>query len=536
MNAPQILLSTFLQVPVYCPTQFPLVCPLPKRYTGPMKTLTITCLAMTAMLTLAAEQNPAMSAAYWEIWGPDTQAKLDRMIDQNRKADAVLNLPGVPAGAEIRIEQLTHDFIFGAHIFNFDQLGTPERNRAYKDLYGTLFNSATIAFYWKKFELEQGKPRFQAEERDTEAYWNNAKAPKDEPHWRRPATDPVVAFCESKGIRLHGHTLVWGNRRWQHPDWLWESVCPADEKEKILKLGKDGLAKLPPAQIAELAPVYVAEVTRLLEKRITEIADRYKGRLHSWDVVNESAVDFSKGLMIPGDAVCKSTYGLMPGDYTYHGFKNADRLFPKNILLNINDYLNTDAYTKQVIDLRTRGCRIDIMGSQMHLFSPQECLNIAEGKAVGKPVNTPEQIWSMMETFAKAGLPLHLSEITITAPNNDERGQQIQAVITRNLYRAWFSVKPMMGITWWNVVDDCGAPGEPSVSGLFSRDMQPKPAYFALDNLINSEWKTRLTVKASESGRAAFRGFKGKYRATWRDASGAEKSAEFHLSKDGDGV
>jgi hypothetical protein len=94
----------------------------------------------------------------------------------------------------------------------------------------------------------------------------------------------------------------------------------------------------------------------------------------------------------------------------------------------------------------------------------------------------------------------------------------------------------MMGITWWNVVDDCGAPGEPSVSGLFSRDMQPKPAYFALDKLINGEWKTRLTLTAGEGGRLAFRGFKGKYRAAWRDASGAEKSAEFHLAKDGDGL
>jgi GH35 family endo-1,4-beta-xylanase len=498
--------------------------------------MTMGCLALAAALALAEERNPAMSEAYWRLWNPEAQERIDRTIDQNRKADAALKLEGAPADAEVKIEQLTHDFIFGAHIFNFDQLGTPERNRRYKELYGTLFNSATIAFYWKKFELEPGQPRFRAEARDTEAYWNSAEDPKGETHWRRPASDPVVAFCESKGIRLHGHTIVWGNRRWQHPDWLWERYCPADEKAKILELGKDGLAKLTPAQIAELAPVYTKELQRLFEKRLTELAGHYKGRLHSWDVVNESATDFSRGLMIPGDALCKSHYGLMPGDYTFQAFQSADRLFPKNVLLNINDYLNNEAYAKQVIDLRARGCRIDIMGSQMHLFNPQECLDIAEGKAVGKPINTPQQIWETMATLAKAGLPIHLSEITITSPNNDARGQQIQAVIARNLYRTWFSVKEMMGITWWNVVDDCGAPGEPSVSGLFSRDMQPKPAYFALDTLINKEWKTRLTLKAGEGGRVAFRGFRGKYRATWRDASGAEKSAEFHLAKDGDGL
>ncbi|MBP7639048.1 MAG: endo-1,4-beta-xylanase, partial [Kiritimatiellae bacterium] len=167
---------------------------------------------------------------------------------------------------------------------------------------------------------------------------------------------------------------------------------------------------------------------------------------------------------------------------------------------------------------------------------PQDCLKLADGQTIGMPVNTPQQIWDTMDTLAKAGLPLHLSEITITSPNNDARGQQIQAVLTRNLYRTWFSVGPMMGITWWNVVDDCGAPGEPSVSGLFSRDMAPKPAFHAMNKLINDEWKTRLTLKAGADGKVAFRGFKGTYRVSWKDAAGAEKQAEFRLAKDGDGL
>ena len=218
---------------------------------------------LAAALALAQEQNPAMSDAYWKIWNPEVQREIDRRIDQNRKADAALTLSGVPAGAEVKVEQISHAFIFGAHIFNFKQLGTAERNRKYEELYGTLFNSATIAFYWKKFELEPGKPRFEAEERDTAAYWDACKDPKNEIHWRRPAAEPAVAFCESKGIRLHGHPIIWGNRKWHHPEWLFETFCPADEKEKLLKLGKEGLSKLTPAQIAELIPVYTREMKRL---------------------------------------------------------------------------------------------------------------------------------------------------------------------------------------------------------------------------------------------------------------------------------
>ena len=85
-----------------------------------------------------------------------------------------------------------------------------------------------------------------------------------------------------------------------------------------------------------------------------------------------------------------------------------------------------------------------------------------------------------------------------------------------------------MGITWWNVVDDCGAPGEPTTSGLFTRNMEPKPSFYALNKLINEEWKTNFVQKAdTENVTLQFRGFKGKYRATWTDKNGQTQSKEF---------
>jgi GH35 family endo-1,4-beta-xylanase len=479
-----------------------------------------------------SEAANAMSEAYWNIWNPEVQSRIDQDIEKNRKADATFRIEGVPAGAEIKIEQLSHDFIFGAHIFNFNQLGTNERNRKYKDLYGNLFNSATIAFYWKNFEMQPGEPRYKEAMRDTEAYWNDVKEPKKEPHWRRPAADPVVEFCESKGIRLHGHTLIWGNRVWHFPQWVFDQFCPADEKQKLIKLGPDGIKRLTPAQIAGVAPGYSQEMKRLYEKRVVELVDHYQGRLQSWDVVNESSIDFH-GTSVTGDAVTKSGFHiLMPGDYTYQAFKTADREFPKSVLLNINDYANNVTYANQTKDLLENGCRFDILGSQMHLFDPKQCLDIADGK----PIETPTQIRQRMEILAKAGLPIHLSEITITSPGDDARGREIQAVVARNMYRLWFSLKPMMGVTWWNVVDDCGAPGEPAISGLFTRNMEPKPSYHALDKLINQEWKTRMTVKTSDNGNVNFRGFKGRYQVSWTDKSGKSRQAEFHLAQDGDGL
>ena len=324
-----------------------------------MRKIWMGVLGITAFAAVGAESNGVLSAAYWAHWNPEVQARIDTDIIQHRQAEAAVVLKDVKPGTEVKVEQLTHAFIFGAHIFNFNQLGTTERNRKYKELFGTLFNSATIAFYWKKFEMEPGQPRFEEAERDTEAYWNAVKEPKTQPHWRRPATDPVVAFCESKGIRLHGHTMIWGNRTWHHPEWLIEQFCPAEEKAKIIALGKE-INKQSPAEIAALAPTYSKEMKRLFEKRVQELGERYKGRLHSWDVANESATDFSRGAMIPGDAICKSHYGLMPGDYTWQAFQTAGQAFPKHVKLNINDYLNTADYVKQVKDLRARGCRIHV--------------------------------------------------------------------------------------------------------------------------------------------------------------------------------
>src|SRR5690554_1506864 len=492
--------------------------------------------AQTSFFPKSAKEDreKIMSEAYWKIWNPEVQKRIDQDIETYRKADGELTLTNFAPGTEVTIEQVSHDFIFGAHIFNYNQLGKTEYNDRYKELYGTLFNSATVAFYWKTFEMQPNRPRYKEE------YWNTVAKPKEEPHWRRPASDPVIEFCESKGIRIHGHPIIWGNRKWHNPNWIIQNYMIPEEKAKmdelVVKYGNlenyldsekysEDYKDLTAEQLAQMFPDLSKKLKKLFEKRVTELAEYYGDRVHSWDVVNESATDHQKGLLVPGSEIAKSHYGIMPGDYTYEAFKTATASFPENVLLNINDYNLSQAYIDQTKDLMARGCKVDIMGSQMHLFNPQQCLDIA----AGKEIQTPDHIWGWNERLSQAELPIHLSEITITAPGNDERGRKIQAIITQNLYRLWFSLERMMGITWWNVVDDCGAPGEPTISGIFTREMVAKPAYYALDNLINNEWKTNLTAKPDKNGQIKFRGFKGNYRITWTDKQGNIQTKEYYL-------
>ena len=485
----------------------------------------------------AEDTQGYMSPKYWEYWNAEEQARIDADIEKYRKADGELVLENIGRKRDVKIEQVSHDFYFGAHIFNFNQLGKTEYNERYKRSYGELFNSATVPFYWRHLEWERGKPRFETAERDTEEWWNNCKDPQVQWHWRRPSTDQIVDFCESKGIRMHGHVLVWGNRKWQMPYW-YHNLMSEEERASFHRYfpnepgrwaSKDEISKewnyMSFDEAAAAFPTFIKNLDNALENRIKQIAERYKGRLHSYDVVNESAEDVKDDLIPEGHVASKSRYGIMNGDYPYKSLKWAEKYFPSDVALNINDYFKKPTYTEQTNRLLERGCKIDVMGLQMHLFK----LELGQGIADGKMIQTPSQVREYVGYANKTGLPLHLSEITITAPSQDEKGLMIQGIITQQLYRLWFSQEKMIGITWWNVVDNCGAKGEPSVSGLFTRDMQAKPSYYALNQLINEEWKTNTTVQADENGKVQFRGFKGKYRITYKDKKGKTQVVEYTL-------
>ena len=496
---------------------------------------------------LSEDVNGVMSPKYWELWNDDIQKKIDADIEKYRKADACVQVGEIKEGTQVSVEQISHDFKFGAHIFNYNQLGDKTLNAKYKSLYGTLFNSATVAFYWNKFEIEKNRPRFKSEYWDTSEYWENSKNPKAEFHWRRPPTDEVIDYCKSRGVRVHGHAIVWGSRAYSIPQWLFDYCLQGEEKKRfdsiIASPFKDGqkcvaekykssFNKLSAKQLDEMFPNFADKFKELHNKRIIELAEYYGDKVDSWDIVNESLPDSIGDTKNIGGKITKSErYKIMPADYTFEAFKTATAVFPKSVKLNINDspYRWIEHYAPQVNDLKQRGCKIDIVGVQMHIFKPAYIAKIASGVSddnkwfkIDEKKLQPKEVWKMMDII-DTNTPIHMSEITITSPDATPKGWAIQAVITRNMYRLWFSLKNVMGITWWNVVDDCGVIGEPSHSGLFTRTMQPKPAGEVLQDLINNQWKTNLKAIPNSEGNIKFRGFKGRYRLTWIDTNGNEK-------------
>lgn len=431
--------------------------------------LSLAVCAISAASVIAQEKSPVMSEAYYKTWNDSLQNAIDANIEKYRKADAELILENVKPGSVVTVEQVSTDFLFGSNIFLFDQLDSPEKNQKYKDAFGDLFNQATIAFYWKTLEPEKGKIRFAA----------------DSPYeYRRPATDPVVEFCESKGIYMKGHAIIYGIRTTGHPAWL-------PEDRNVME--------------------------KEFEEHIKTLAGRYKGRIQDWDVVNESYDQANRG--------------LMPDDYTFKSFKWAEKYFPASVKFNTNEcdmhWGPTKRYTEIARNLIDRGARVDYAGVQMHIFNPTEATKIAEGTDNGQL--SPDRLWATLEELKNIERPIFISEVTISAPEDTPKGLEIQKVLTRNLYRLWFSHPMVAGITWWNLVDGGAFPGEPSISGLFDKNMNKKPAYEALDQLINHDWRTNLTFKAPKDGKISWRGFKGDYKITYKDKKGKSVTLDYHI-------
>lgn len=135
------------------------------------------------------------------------------------------------AGAEVRLEQIQHAFLFGVGYVGGGMEEVPANKRgSYRLGLLELFNSATLGFYWSSYEPEKGKP-------------DHARAAR------------AAAWCRDNRLQVKGHPLAWANIR--QPDWL-----PED-------LGAVGSLSL---------------------NRVRDIVSRFKGQIDIWDVVNEPSL------------------------------------------------------------------------------------------------------------------------------------------------------------------------------------------------------------------------------------------------------
>lgn len=397
-------------------------------------------------------------------------------IEVHRKGDCTLRFcdeNGNPkAGKKVKITQLTHDFKYGANIFMLDEFPDAERNALYRENFKKYFNLATVPFYWDGLEPEEGKPRYDAD------------SPKV---YRRPAPDLCVKYCEENGVLPKLHCLVYDKFI---PKWL-----PLND---------------------------MAAMEALYEKRFSQIAERYSGKLYEVEVINE--------------LLCESGWNFKSAisskrDIIEWSFALARKYFKDDVLvinegnplMPANEKGYRGAYFMMIDAALERGVKIDKIGLQHHSFTGAKATNEQEYKAAveqGGPLFNPAMILKGLDVYAAHGLPLEMTEITVPTFGDTEEDEQLQADLLDLIYTCFFGHPSVDTAVYWNLPDGYAynAAGRAwnenqCRGGLFHNDMTPKKAAERLYELFNQRWHTDLELTTDENGTVTFRGFYGDYRA-----------------------
>ena len=319
-------------------------------------------------------------------------------------------------------------------------------------------------------------------------YWWSYEPQRGQPlHEQR---EQVARWCKQNGIATKGHPLAWN---YAEADWL-----PDDS----------------------------GEIRRLQMARIDDCVSHFRGLIDRWDVVNEATHFDREGCVKRAPKLTAAWKKLGRVEFTRECFVSARGAAPKSTLL-INDYRTGDGYHRLIEQLVDKdGKRLyDVIGIQSHMHGG---------------VWSNKRIWEVCERFAKFGVPLHFTEMTILSAdtrgwgasedgwNSTPEGEARQARDVARVYTMLFSHPAVEAITWWDFADYHAWRKAPA--GFLRKDLSPKPAYVELKNLVKRKWWTTMSLKTDGAGSADLRGFLGDYKVSVTSA-GKTVTREFTLGK-----
>lgn len=290
-------------------------------------------------------------------------------------------------------------------------------NGNYRDVVTSEFSSMTAENAMKMKSIWKSR---------NEYYWDDA--------------DMLVNFAVNNGIRMHGHALIWYKN---YPDWLKDFSGTREE--------------------------WIA----LMEEYIKTVVTRYKGKITSWDVVNEAINNDGTGYRGDDDI----WYRNIGPEYIDIAFRAAHEADP-DVLLFYNDYGMEWGVTKRtkicdlVNELKAGGCPIHGIGIQMHTDINRSRDNIRNA----------------IQSAYGCGVKVHISELDVdvnpeteenVVPGEDklEKQKQIYRWIAEEMQE--LPADANYGITTWGVYD--GQTWIPDGYPLmFDKSFGKKPAYYGI--------------------------------------------------------
>lgn len=290
------------------------------------------------------------------------------------------------------------------------------------------------------------KDHFNALTLENRMKWDSIHPQPDQ--YRFAAADLLVDFAHDNGMKVIGHTLVWHS---QTPNWVFEHP--------------DG------------TPLTREELLARMEDHIKTVVGHYKGKVYSWDVVNE-AIEYTNGRWGLRETKWKQIIG---DDYIEYAFRFAHEADP-DAELYYNDYGATapgkrDAIYQMVKGLIEKGVPIHGIGIQGHwnLDSPSE-----------------EDIRAAIELYSSLGLKVSITEMDVSVYNPSqpypdglpESVLERQAERYAQCFRIFSEYADVIDrVTFWGTNDRfswINRVDRPDYPLLFGKQYEIKPAFWAV--------------------------------------------------------
>jgi len=395
----------------------------------------------------------------------------------HRKANINLRLvtqDGQPAAnQEIKIEQRSHQFLFGVGGFDAVELagGNPdggaleEKRAAFLqeklDKLFALNNYATLPFYLGRYEPQEGKP--------------DEKRLKAGANW----------FAQ-RNIIVKGHPLCW------------HTVCAP-----------------------WLMNYSNAEILKKVIERIERDVSAFAGLIDIWDVINEVVImpifdKYDNAVT----RICKE-YGQVR--IVKEVFEAAKRANPNAVLL-LNDFDTSKDYEILIDKCLQAGIPIDVIGIQSHqhqgYWGAEKVRDVLERfSRFGLPLHFTENTLISGDIMPEHIVDLNDWQVEEwpTTPEGEER--QKRELI--EMYELLFAHPQVQAITTWSGSDNAWLHAP---AGFLRTDNSEKPAYKALRAKIENKWRTEKTARTDANGSVNMEGFKGAYEISCMD-----KAALFEL-------
>ena len=276
-------------------------------------------------------------------------------------------------------------------------------------LYGTTIAAAQITGDRPFIDLVLREAGIVVAENEMKWQVMNLGAPGDDNYG--PA-DMVASFALENDIALRGHNLLWYYRT---PDWFFDLNRRNEQERAVIE-------------------------------RIEKLAGRYRGMVHSWDVVNEPIEPKDGRQDGLRTAVFLEALGPEYLDLAYRVAREADPgsrlvLNEYDVELDVPEH---EARRTALLDLlqrmRRSGTPVDAVGIQAHL------------RAAGGPPFSPTRLRRFLADIAGLGLTIQITELDVTdetAPADETiRDSLVADAYRRFLDAALDEPAVKMVITW----------------------------------------------------------------------------------------